>query len=107
MDDAPLLDIGAEPDSDLVQIAPKDRPVPDGGSVVDGHLAGEDDVGSHVGVNGDFGEPLAERDDLALSSVVPFHSIWRFCDIRGGCCCFGGESAAEEVVVVRGERGGG
>ncbi|KAE9451213.1 hypothetical protein C3L33_16882, partial [Rhododendron williamsianum] len=97
---------GDDDSIDLVQIAPKDRPVPDEGSFVDDHLAGEDDVGSHVGIDGDLGEPLAERDDLAVSSVVPFHSIWQFCDLRGGYCCFGDESATEEVVVVRGERGG-
>lgn len=108
MKDAALLDVGAESDGYLVEIATEDGAVPDGGSVIDGDLAGEDDVGGHVGVDGDLREPLAEGDDLALPPVVPFHAIWRFCDLRrgggGGCggCCFGGESTAEEVVV-RGE----
>lgn len=104
VDDAPLLHIGAEAKSDLVEIASKDRSIPNGGSIADGDLAGEHDVGGNIGIDGDLGEPLTEGDDLPLSSVVPFHSIWRFCDLRRRRWgCFGGESAAEEVVVVRGE----
>ena len=99
----PLLDIGGEADSDLVEIAAEDRPAPDGGTVVDGDLASKEHVGGHEGVSGDLGEPLAERDDLPLPSVVPLHSIRRFRNLRRR---FGCESAAEELVVLRGERGG-
>lgn len=62
MENASLLDVGAEPDGDLVEIATEDGATPDGGSIVDGDLAGENDVGRHVGVDGDLGDPLAQRD---------------------------------------------
>lgn len=40
MEDASLLDVGAESDSNLVEIATEDGAVPDGRSVVDGDLTG-------------------------------------------------------------------
>lgn len=87
MEDASLLDVGAEADSDLVEIAAKNGAVPDGGSVVDGDLTGENDVGCHVGVDGDLGEPLAQGDDPPLASVVPFHAIWVWSYYWFGICC--------------------
>ena len=75
MENAPLLDIGAEADGDLVEVTAEHATVPDGGAVVDGDLASEDDVGGHVGVDGDLGEPLSQRDDAALPPVVPLHAI--------------------------------
>ena len=58
MNDASLLHIGAESDSNFVKIATKDGARPHRGSVADGDLSSEHHVGSHVGVNGHFGEPL-------------------------------------------------
>ena len=58
VEDAALLDVGAEPDGDLLEVAAEDGFVPDGGAVVDGDLAGEDDVGSDVCVHGNLGHPL-------------------------------------------------
>lgn len=75
--DTALLNIGAESDADLVEIAAEDGTRPDGGSVPDGDLAGEDHVGCHVSIDGHFGEPLPQRDYLPLPSVVPFHPIRR------------------------------
>lgn len=105
MNDTPLLDIGAETDGDLVEVAPEDRPAPDGRPVVDRDLAREDHVRGHVGVDGDLGEPLPQRDDLPLASVVPFHAIRRR-RRRDRLRSLGGEAAAEGAVAVVGNRGG-
>jgi len=53
-----FLNVGAESDADLVEIAAEDATGPDGGSVPDGDLAGEDHVGCYVSIHGHFGEPL-------------------------------------------------
>lgn len=75
MEDASLLDVGAEADGDFVEVAAEDGAAPDGGAVADGDLAGKDSVRRHVGVDGDLWEPLPQRDDLPLASVIPSHSI--------------------------------
>lgn len=72
-----LLNIGAETDADLVEIATEDATRPNGGSVPDGDLAGENHVRCHVSIDGNFGEPLSQRNYLPLTSVVPVHSIRR------------------------------
>lgn len=75
MDNAALLDVGAEPDSDLVQVAAENGTVPDGGAVVDGDLPGKDDVGGHVRIDGNRGDPLPQGNDPPLPPVVPLHAI--------------------------------
>ena len=58
---APLLDVGAEAESDLVEVSPQHGAAPDGRAIVDGDLAGEHGLGSHVRVDGHLGQPLPER----------------------------------------------
>lgn len=77
MEDTAFLDIGAEPNLDLVEIAAENRAGPDGGSVVDRDLSRQHHVGRHVGINGDLREPLPQRYYLPLTSVVPPNTIWR------------------------------
>lgn len=78
--DAAFLDIGAESNSNLVEIATEDGAGPDGGSIIDGNLAGQHHVRGHVGINSDLREPLPKRYYLPLPSVVPPHAIWRLRD---------------------------
>ena len=75
MEDAAFLNIGAESDGDLIEIAAEDRPGPNGCSVADRDLTRQDHVGCHVSVDGDLREPLAERNYPSLTSVVPFDPI--------------------------------
>lgn len=82
MYNAPFLHIGTEANRDLVEVAAQNGAVPDGSAVVDHNLAGEDDVGRHISIDGDLGGPLAQRYDLSLTPVVPFHSIGRLPDDR-------------------------
>lgn len=103
MNDASLLNVGAESDGDLVEIAAEDGAGPDGGAVADGDLAGQDYVRRHVGVDGDLGEPLPQRDDLPLTSVVPFHPILRR---PNGLRRLRGERALEEALLRRRRAGG-
>lgn len=78
--DAAFLDIGAESNSNLVEITAEDGASPNGGSIIDGNLAGQNHVRCHVGINGDLREPLTKRYYLPLPSVVPPHAIWRLRD---------------------------
>jgi len=81
-----FLNIGTESDADLVEIAAEDGAGPNGGSVPNGDLAGEDHVGCHVSIDSHFREPLPQRYYLPLPSVVPLHPIrrrsYRFCCLR-------------------------
>ena len=77
MDNTAFLDAGAESNGDFIEIAPKNRPGPNGGSVADGDLASKDHVGCHVSVHCDLRKPLPQRYDLPLPSVVPTHAIRR------------------------------
>jgi hypothetical protein len=58
---APLLDVGAESECDLVEVSPQHRAAPDGCAVVDGDLPSEHGLGSHVRIDGHLGQPLPER----------------------------------------------
>lgn len=75
MEDTPFLNIGAEADGDLIEIAAEDRAGPNGGSVVDPDLSRQDHVWRHEGVDGDLREPLTEWNYHSLTSVVPFDPI--------------------------------
>ena len=75
MKDAPFLYIRAKPDGDLVEIAAENGTRPNGGPVADVDLSGEDNIRRNIGVDGNFGEPLAKRDYLSLTSIVPLDSI--------------------------------
>ena len=77
MNNAPFLNIRAEPERDFVEIAAQNGAVPDGGAVPDCDLACQHDVGCHVGVNGYLGKPLSQGNDPSLSPVVPLHTIRR------------------------------
>lgn len=96
MENAAFLNVGAESNGDLVEIAAEDRAGPDGGSVVDSDLAGEHHVRGHVGVHGDLRKPLPQRYDLPLPSVVPLHAICRLRDALRRS--FGGQRALEGQV---------
>ena len=50
-------DLGVEPDRDLVELA-----VEDGGTIVDGDLTDQDDVGGDVGIDGNLGHPLSYEE---------------------------------------------
>lgn len=103
MEHAAFLNVGAESNADLVEIAAEDRTGPDGGSVVYGDLAGEHHVRGHVSVHGDLRKPLPQRYDLPLPSVVPPHAIGR---LRNGLRrCLGGQRALEDRVEVGGAQG--
>ena len=75
MNNTALLDIGAEADCGLVEIAPEDRASRDRGSVAYGDLEGENHVGSHVSIHGDFRKPQAQRDYLPLTSSPISHDL--------------------------------
>lgn len=100
VDNAALLHIGTEANRNLIEVAAQNGAVPHGSTVPDDHLAGQDDVGRHVSVDGDLGRPLPQRYGLSLAPVVPFHSIGRFPDDRrrivGQLSCFSRESPARQ-----------
>lgn len=75
MKDAPFLHIRAKPDCNLVEIAAENGTGPNRGPVADFNLSGKDNIRRNIGVDGDFGEPLTERDYLSLTSIVPLDSI--------------------------------
>jgi hypothetical protein len=109
VEDASLLDVGAEAEGDLVEVTAQHGAAPHGGAVVDGDLPGQHGLRGDVGVNGHLGHPLPERHQLALPAVVPPHPIRarrggrgrgggrRWGRRRGGGRgrCGGGEEAAE------------
>jgi hypothetical protein len=115
MEDASLLDVGAEAERDLVEVPPQDGAAPDGGAVVHGDLAGEHGLGSNVRVNGHLGHPLSQRDELPLAPVVPPHSIRAHGRgggraggrRRGGCRGGGGGGGGEEAPEGGRRHGGG
>lgn len=75
MEDASFLHIRAKPDCNLVEIAAENGTRPNGGTVADVNLSGKDHIRRNIGVDGDFGEPLTEGDNLSLTSIVPLDSI--------------------------------
>lgn len=75
MNDTALLHVGAETDCNLIKITTKDGAGPYRGSIADGDLAGQNHVGSHVGIDCNLRKPLTQRYYLPLSSVVPLHAI--------------------------------
>lgn len=75
VEDATLLDIGAESDRDLVEIATEDRSVPDRRAIVDGDLPRENNIRGDIRVDGDLREPLPQRNDPPLPPVIPLHPI--------------------------------
>lgn len=73
VEDASLLDVGAEAEGDLVEVTAQHGAAPHGGAVVDGDLPGQHGLRGDVGVDGHLGHPLPERHQLALPAVVPPH----------------------------------
>lgn len=58
MNNTLFLNIGAEPNSDLVKVSPENSAVPDGRSVKNVDLASQYNVGSNISVYSDLREPL-------------------------------------------------